>query len=483
MPVVNSLDGMQTGMGVDMSGGLHGDSVVVTPTIAVDGTVGGQISEGEITLVTSQEDQDSALNLSLEVSANYGFAGGSATFDLSQKLHYHQYCVTLVVRNTVLNALTEMRDVVLRPDAQAILVAGQQEAFRQEFGDYFVQGMQTGGEYCAVLQIIGSDSTDQNKITATLQAGGMLGPIGASTNDSFTKTVSQATMNRKTKFDWYQSGGKQGQTLDPTQLVQKALEFAETVTAGQSWPVNAMLSPYTNIDLPPGPNWVDLEAAKENIASLAKRRSALMTNLTAWLFVQDFQDQFDLPPGMNLNNIIDRYGTAVDLVTTAASHVVSHPADAANAFASLATLDVPQDNFPPRHTGAVIPTPGPVVPPSPVVVDPMSFLHGAIAAKYMQMGGLHGVLGMPLTHETPAANGGFYNDFSNGYSVYWTQATGAHFVHGAIKGKWLSMGGPGSSMGYPTGDEVLNGSTVTQTFTHANVSWTQATGVTVTMHP
>ena len=482
MPVVNILAGMQNGVGVDLSGVLYGDSVIVTPAVANDGTTGGQTSEGEITLVTSQEEQDSALNLSIEVSANFAFAGGSDKFDLSQKLHYQQFCVTLVVRNTVLNALQQMRDVVLRPDAIAQLAAGRQSQFRQQFGDYFVQGVQTGGEYCAVLQIIGTDSTDQQNITETIQASGMLGPIGASTNDSFSSGISKATSKRTTKFDWYQSGGKQGQSLDPNQLVQKALDFAETVNAGQSWPVNAMISPYTNLDLPPGPDWVDLEAAKESIANLVKRRTSMMTDMNGWLFVQQNPNQFTLPPGLNLNNIIDRFGTAIDLVTSAASHVVTHPADAANAFASLTSLDVPQDAFPPRISGIAPPIPGPVSPIAPVTVDPMSFLHGAIAAKYVQMGGLKGSLGMPLTHETPAANGGYYNDFSNGFSVYWTQATGAHFVHGAIKGKWLSLGGPTSPWGYPTSDEMPNGPVITQTFSHATITWTQAAGVSVVMH-
>ena len=39
-------------------------------------------------------------------------------------------------------------------------------------------------------------------------------------------------------------------------------------------------------------------------------------------------------------------------------------------------------------------------------------------------------------------------------SLYWTPATGAHLVLGAIRQHWLHLGGPASALGYPIADEV-----------------------------
>jgi hypothetical protein len=55
---------------------------------------------------------------------------------------------------------------------------------------------------------------------------------------------------------------------------------------------------------------------------------------------------------------------------------------------------------------------------------------GAIRAKWLALGGPYGLLGRPLTPELSTPDGiGRYNHFQGG-SIYWTPATGAHEVHG-----------------------------------------------------
>jgi hypothetical protein len=64
----------------------------------------------------------------------------------------------------------------------------------------------------------------------------------------------------------------------------------------------------------------------------------------------------------------------------------------------------------------------------------------AISDKYAQLGGAAGFLGPQITAEVPAANGGLKQDFRNG-TIYWHSRTGAFEVHGAIRGRWLALGG------------------------------------------
>ncbi|HEX8199756.1 MAG TPA: hypothetical protein VF590_04660, partial [Isosphaeraceae bacterium] len=42
-------------------------------------------------------------------------------------------------------------------------------------------------------------------------------------------------------------------------------------------------------------------------------------------------------------------------------------------------------------------------------------------------------------------------------SIYWSPATGAHEVHGAIRDKWASLRWENSYLGYPTSDEMDDG--------------------------
>jgi len=77
----------------------------------------------------------------------------------------------------------------------------------------------------------------------------------------------------------------------------------------------------------------------------------------------------------------------------------------------------------------------------------------AISVKYDALGGRGGWLGAPVTPETPTPNGaGLYAHYERG-SIYYSATTGAHEVHGAIRAKWAELGWEQSGLGFPTSDE------------------------------
>ena len=83
-------------------------------------------------------------------------------------------------------------------------------------------------------------------------------------------------------------------------------------------------------------------------------------------------------------------------------------------------------------------------------------VHGAIRQKWAALGWERSFLGYPTTDETPgrdARHEGRYNHFTGG-TVLWHPATGAFEVHGAIRQKYLELGGEASFLGYPTTDET-----------------------------
>src|SRR5205085_2793108 len=111
---------------------------------------------------------------------------------------------------------------------------------------------------------------------------------------------------------------------------------------------------------------------------------------------------------------------------------------------------------------------------------------GAIRDKYLSLGGGF-VLGAPLTNETPTPDGvGRFNHFSNGWSIYWTPFTGAWSIHGAIRDKWASMGWERSVVGYPVTDERVTpdrigranhfSSTRSPSNVDGSIYWTPSTG-------
>jgi hypothetical protein len=91
-------------------------------------------------------------------------------------------------------------------------------------------------------------------------------------------------------------------------------------------------------------------------------------------------------------------------------------------------------------------------------------------------------LGYPTTDQQVTPDGiGRYNHFQHG-SIYWTPTTGAHEVHGPIRGEWSARGWEQSSLGYPVSDETDevdgSGRVIGQVslFEHGAIHWKPTTG-------
>lgn len=108
-------------------------------------------------------------------------------------------------------------------------------------------------------------------------------------------------------------------------------------------------------------------------------------------------------------------------------------------------------------------------------------LRGAIAAKYDSIGGPSSSLGYVTSGEVCGlTNGGCGQYFQNGL-IYWSPATGASVLRGAILDKWRSVGFETGALGYPTTDEIcgLANGGCGQYFQGGMIYWSPATGAAV----
>ena len=106
-------------------------------------------------------------------------------------------------------------------------------------------------------------------------------------------------------------------------------------------------------------------------------------------------------------------------------------------------------------------------------------VHGLIRDEWAAHGWEAGLLGFPLTDETRTPDrAGAYNHFQGG-SVYWSPATGAHEVHGAIRATWGAYGWEAGTFGFPVSDEYDVPGGKRTDFQGGSMQWTAAEGVTV----
>ena len=101
-------------------------------------------------------------------------------------------------------------------------------------------------------------------------------------------------------------------------------------------------------------------------------------------------------------------------------------------------------------------------------------LLGAVLDAYGRTSWENGRLGYPVTSEVHLP-GGAFAAFQRG-AVYWSPATGAHVVEGAIRDACASTGWEAGYLGYPTSDEYAVPGGVRQNFQGRTLDFRWATG-------
>lgn len=83
------------------------------------------------------------------------------------------------------------------------------------------------------------------------------------------------------------------------------------------------------------------------------------------------------------------------------------------------------------------------------------WLHGPLYDKYLQVGEMDGLMGMPRSGvlNVKAVQGATRSRFEGGY-IYHSDQTGAHALHGPVLDHYLGHGGAGGALGLPTSDVV-----------------------------
>ena len=95
---------------------------------------------------------------------------------------------------------------------------------------------------------------------------------------------------------------------------------------------------------------------------------------------------------------------------------------------------------------------------------------GLIRDKWGELGYDGGSLGYPTTRERPTRVPGRFNHFQGG-SVYWSTATGAHSVWGEIRDSWAISDWEAGPLGFPTSDEYDYNGGKRQDFQGGHISW------------
>lgn len=321
--------GMDYGVGVDSASGDSRSVGVLGEQSSIPNAT-GSIVTFSLAQVTCDDDLQKALGVSVEGGGGIGCFSASASVDFAQKCHINSHSVFLLIIVEVTLAFSQIKAPKVDPEAAAHLVNGDSARFQDIYGDVFVRGLQTGGRYCAVVEVTTSDQSEQESLALSLK--GSYGPFNA--QGSFSSSFSQAISTKSLNITASHDGGvvpREALTLEEVQ--NTAAGFAATVE-GKAVPYAALLNKYSILDLPNPPNYIDLQGQLDTLTYCAQQRNAIWTRLNDVAYILGNLGQFETGEGVYDTALLVAYQDALaadmDTVKKAASNALNHPKDAKN---------------------------------------------------------------------------------------------------------------------------------------------------------
>jgi hypothetical protein len=134
-------------------------------------------------------------------SLKYGIAAsGSAKTSFLSSIKQNSFSVYVLVQVSVINeqTLLDLSQAKLSDQAAKIFVSNPQQ-FITQYGDSFIYGLITGGEFFAVLEIESSTVSEFREIKASLNGKASYGLFSGSASGEFEKTLQKITSSSRIK--------------------------------------------------------------------------------------------------------------------------------------------------------------------------------------------------------------------------------------------------------------------------------------------
>lgn len=273
-------DGMELGLGMDdltgQVGSLDAVSYTESGSPAADS---GMEATYDTSLINSAEQLYSQLNVDVAAEGRYGLFSGEGKFAFAENSRFSSTATFLVARARVQTAFVRVKNPVPVPDAQALVRDGKQDKFRQRYGDLFIRGIKSGGEFVAVLSITSSVKSEERELAVSLKASFDGVVAGGSVDSSVHSRQEELRSRSDVRVSIYQRGGSGDEisyvgTVD--EVMARLKGFAKSVQEHpKAYTVQA--ASYDTLVFDDEPNWFDLARAREVLEDAMRKRVVLQT--------------------------------------------------------------------------------------------------------------------------------------------------------------------------------------------------------------
>ncbi|RWP39335.1 MAG: hypothetical protein EOR04_23380 [Mesorhizobium sp.] len=242
----------EIGMGFNSDTGLAVGTALEGFSIGVNPAAPGAEVVASISIINTHEELQKSLGMSLEAHGRYGFFSGSAKAEFAESARYNSTSTFLVARVVVENPLTRGKGFQVTVPAGELLNPSRVTEFKTAFGDSFVRGLQTGGEFYAVVRITSVSEATQSSLSAALGAE----MNGLMASGGFKAAFETANSNEKTRTEFhammYQKAGSAAEiapTVGIDEVLRRYRDFPSIAKATAA-AYEAEIASYDTLPLP-----------------------------------------------------------------------------------------------------------------------------------------------------------------------------------------------------------------------------------------
>lgn len=313
--------GMEIGVGFDaVAGEVRGDCVVRTEPEGV----GGDEIFFAIDLISTRQELMRRMNISASASLKVAIGSGSSKARYFSEQNVHRYSIYIVVTCVVQHTSRRMRDVELNTQARQLLEAGNIEGFRRRCGDEFLVGLTTGGEFYGIYELQTRSADEQREAEFSIRGSGAIGMYSASGSAGFEDAMRKLSERFNMRFRMFSVGGTPNSLpITAAELIEYARTFPQLVRGDGSKKYVATFLDYDTLDLPAGPNPIDVQNQKDIIDRLAIQRLQYLDVISSIEYVLGNPLQFELFDSQSLNAKVNELRDAVNRIVQASSRCMN----------------------------------------------------------------------------------------------------------------------------------------------------------------
>jgi len=293
------IDGMKVGLGYDLLTGQPMSS----PSITFAGPTPPQTGLGQTVTTTFRLIQDvdalhDALGISASVAGGYAGFSGSAKMQFAQECSVTQYCLYAVLAVEVINSCVTVDGPVLVQDGTDLLTTNDMPRFRQRFGNRYISGLKTGGEYYAVYRVQSFDAEERVSISAKIAASFHNPVLSASLNADIESSKATSQNELDVNVFVYEAGGITTTETDLAQMIDKAHAFPTLVAGDRAISYQVLLDEYIGLELPgDNLNFYDQEKQTETLLFNTRLLNDFNSLINDIDFIRQHMDRFHNPDG------------------------------------------------------------------------------------------------------------------------------------------------------------------------------------------